>query len=83
MFLNFFQGVGKLVGTAGGSAGTADAVEFGNDLVDGHTFHQAADTLQIAVAAAVKNHIVENVIFPDFKFYVFGASSLRLILVFH
>lgn len=64
-------------------ATTADAVQFGNDVSDGLSFNQFGNALQVPVAAAIKDDVVKNQVFANFKFNVFRTSPLCLVLVFH
>ena len=52
LFQRFRQGLGQLVGAAGGLPAALDALQLGDGLLRGHILDQAANTLQIAVAAA-------------------------------
>lgn len=52
LFQRLRQGLGQLVGAAGGLPAALDALQLGDGLLRGHILDQAANPLQIAVAAA-------------------------------
>ena len=57
-----FQCAAELVGTGGGFIAAADAVKFLDDVVDFLAGYQAADTLQVAVAAAIEGDLLDDAV---------------------
>ena len=49
----------QLVGTGRGLVAAADTAQAGDDLIDGHTFNEPTDALQVAAAAADVFYISE------------------------
>ena len=59
------QCTAKLVRAGSGLAAAPDAVEFADDIVHFLPGHQAADSLQIAVTAAVKENLLYHIVLID------------------
>ena len=57
--LGGFQSLRQLIGAGGGLHAALDALDTGDDVVNVHPFHQLADALQVAVAAAYKLNILD------------------------
>ena len=60
-----FQCAAKLVRAGSGFAAAPDTVEFADDIVHFLAGHQAADALQIAVTAAVKEDLLYQIVLID------------------
>ncbi len=63
--LQRFQCAAELVGTGGGLPSAADAVEFLDDVVDFLADDQAADTLEVSVASAIKKDLLNDALVID------------------
>ena len=79
--LYVFQCLAQLVGAAGGATVAADMLQSADDLFDGHPFHQSADALQVAVAAAVEDHIVQRAVVAHVELNSLATCALCEILV--
>jgi hypothetical protein len=59
----FLKGAAKLVRTGGILDTTADAVEFLDDIVDVLAANKLADTLQVTVAPAQEEYLLDDIVF--------------------
>lgn len=57
-----FQCVAELVGAGGGFVAAADAAQFGDYVVDSLACDEAADALQVAVAATEERDLLDDVV---------------------
>ena len=55
-----FEGAAQLVGAGGAFAAAADAVDAGDDIVDFLATDQLADALQVAVASAKEEDLLDD-----------------------
>ena len=84
LFFQLFQCAAELVGTGGGLAAAADAVEFWDDVVDFLACYQAADALQVAVAAAIEGDLLNDAVVIDGNVNKLRAGALGFVEgVFH
>ena len=60
--LQLFEGAAQLVGAGGAFAAAADAVDAGDDIVDFLATNQLADALQVAVASAKEEDLLDDVV---------------------
>ena len=60
--LEALEGTTELVGAGGALGAAADAVELTDHIVDALATDQLADALQIAIAAAQKKHLLDDVV---------------------
>ena len=60
--LQLFEGAAQLVGAGGAFAAAADAVDAGDDIVDFLATDQLADALQVAVASAKEEDLLDDVV---------------------
>lgn len=72
----------QLVAAGGGLEAAADTADALLDFVDGHALHQRGDRLKVAVAAAGKLYVVDDVAL-QIQLDLRGAGSLCLIYVAH
>ena len=79
LFFQFFQCPAELVGTGGGFAAAADAVEFLDDVVDFLAGHQPADALQVAVASAIEGDLLNNALVIDGHIDELRAGALGFV----
>ena len=77
---SFFQSLRQLVGAGGGLATASGAFQTGDDLIGIHTFYQGSDTLEVAVTAADKLHILYLAVF-DIKQNPLRASAESFVFV--
>ena len=74
----------ELVGARGGPMVASDAFEAGDDIFYLHACHQPADALQIAIASAIKDHIVQSVVVRYVEFYSLTTCTACIVyIVFH
>ena len=79
-----FQGAAELVGTGSGLVAAADSVEFADNIVNLLACYQATDTLQVAVASAKEEDLLDNVVVVGCHVDEHRAGTLCLILyMFH
>ena len=74
-----FQGTAELVGTRGGFGATPYAVEAGDDIIDFLSGHQTAYALQVAIAAANEEDLLDDVVVVDCYVDHLRASARGLI----
>ena len=72
----------QLVGTRGVLESAADAFQPLQHILYFHAFHQSADALRVAVAAAVELHILQDAVL-DFKLNGLAACALGSVGVSH
>jgi len=65
LFFEGFQCAAELVGAGGGLASAADAVEFWDDVVDFLSDDQPADALEVPVASAIKEDLLNDALVID------------------
>ena len=82
VFLNFiiFKRLRQLIGAGGGLHAALDALDTGDDVVNVHPFHQLADALQVAVAAAYKLNILDLVVL-NVEENLLGTGAFCLVFV--
>ena len=80
--LGLFEGAGKLVGTGRGLHAAADAAHARDDIVDVHALDKAADALQVAIAAAGEDDVLDLAAVED-DVDVAGAGALGTIIKFY
>ena len=78
----FLQRLSQLIGAGGGLHTALDALHTGDHILNVHTFHQSADALQIAVAAAQELDIGDLAVL-DIEEDLLGANALGFVLVTH
>lgn len=76
------DGLAKLVWARSVLEAAADAFQTLEHFINFHAIHQCADALRVAVAAAVKLHILDNAVL-DFKLDGLATSALGSVGVFH
>ena len=77
--LQRFQCAAELVGAGGGLAAAADAVEFGDDVVDFLAGDQAADALEVSIASAIKEDLLNNALVIDRHIDELRAGALGFV----
>ena len=77
--LQRFQCAAELVGAGGGLPSAADAVEFLDDVVDFLSDDQAADTLEVSVASAIKEDLPDNALVIDGHINELRAGALGFV----
>lgn len=82
LFFHLLKGGGKLVGARCWLGAATYAFEACYHVVDRHILNQAADALQVAVAAAVKFHVLHFAVL-GFNFKRLTASALSHISCLH
>ena len=65
LFFEGFQCAAELVGAGGGLPSAADAVEFWDDIVDFLSDDQPADALEVSVASAIKEDLLNDALVID------------------
>lgn len=82
--LQLLQCAAELVGARGRLAAAADAVEFADDIVNLLADDEAANTLQVAVASAQEENLLDDVVVVRRRVNEHRAGALCLILyMFH
>ena len=79
LFFEGFQCAAELVGAGGGFASAADAVEFGDDVVDLLACDQAADALEVSVASAHEEDLLNNALVIDRHIDELRAGALGFV----
>ena len=74
-----FQCAAELVGAGGGLSSAADAVEFLDDVVDFLADDQAADTLEVSVASAYEEDLLDNALVIDRHIDELRAGTLGFV----
>ena len=77
--LQRFQCAAELVGTRGRFATAADAVEFWDDIVDFLSDDQPADALEVSVASAIKEDLLNDALVIDCHVDELGAGALGFV----
>ena len=84
LFFEGFQCAAELVGAGGGLASAADAVEFLDDIVDFLSGDQPADALEVSVASAIKEDLLNDALVIDGHIDELRAGALGFVEgVFH
>lgn len=84
LFFKGFQCPTELIRAGGGLTSTADTVEFWDDVVDFLTGDQTADALQVAIASAHKEDLLDNAVVIDRHIDELRAGTLGFVEgVFH
>ena len=84
LFFKGFQCPTELVGTGGELIAAADAVEFLDHVVNLLAGHQAADALEVAVAAAQKEYLLDDAVVINGHINQLRAGALGFVEgVFH
>ena len=69
-----------MVGAGGGLDAAADAVQFVDDVVDVLSAHQLADALEVAVASAEEENLLDDVVLVGSHVDQFRACAVGLVL---
>ena len=77
--LQRFQCAAELVGAGGGLASAADAVEFWDDIVDFLSDDQPADALEVSVASAIKEDLLNDALVIDGHIDELRAGALGFV----
>ena len=84
LFFEGFQCAAELVGAGGGFAAAADAVEFLDDVIDFLACDQPADALEVSVASAIKEDLLNDAVVIDGHVDELRAGALGFVEgVFH
>ena len=79
LFFEGFQCAAELVGAGGGLASAADAVEFWDDVVDFLSDDQPADALEVSVASAIKEDLLDDAVVIDGHIDELRAGALGFV----
>ena len=79
LFFEGFQCAAELVGAGGGFAAAADAVEFRDDFVDFLANDQTADALEVSVAAAHEENLLNDIIVVNSHIDKLRAGALGFV----
>ena len=79
LFFEGFQCAAELVGAGGGLASAADAVEFWDDIVDFLSGDQPADALEVTVASAIKEDLLNDALVIDGHIDELRAGALGFV----
>ena len=79
LFFEGFQCAAELVGAGGGLASAADAVEFLDDVVDFLSDDQPADALEVPVASAIKEDLLNDALVIDGHIDELRAGALGFV----
>ena len=79
LFLKGFQCPTELVGARCRFIAAADAIQLANDIVDFLTCHQTTDSLQVAVATAIKGDLLNDAIVIDRHIDELRAGALGFV----
>ena len=77
--LQRFQCAAELVGAGGGLPSAADAVEFWDDVVDFLSDDQPADALEVSVASAIKEDLLNDALVIDGHIDELRAGALGFV----
>ena len=77
--LQRFQCAAELVRAGGGFAATAYAIEFLDDVVDFLARDQPADALEVSVASAIKEDLLDNALVIDGHIDELRAGALGFV----
>lgn len=77
--LQRFQCAAELVGAGGGLPSAADAVEFLDDVVDFLSSNKAADALEVSVASAIKEDLLDDALVIDGHIDELRAGALGFV----
>ncbi len=79
LFFEGFQCAAELIGAGGGLTSAADAVEFWDDVVDFLAGDQAADALEVSVASAIKEDLLDDALVIDGHIDELRAGALGFV----
>ena len=79
LFFEGFQCAAELIGAGGGFAAAADAVELRDDVVDFLSDDQPADALEVSVASAIKEDLLNNALVIDGHIDELRAGALGFV----
>ena len=79
LFFEGFQCAAELVGAGGGLPSAADAVEFWDDIVDFLSDDQPADALEVSVASAIKEDLLDDALVIDGHIDELRAGALGFV----
>ena len=79
LFFEGFQCAAELVGAGGGLPSAADAVEFWDDIVDFLSDDQPADALEVPVASAIKEDLLNDALVIDGHIDELRAGALGFV----
>ena len=79
LFFQLFQRAAELVGAGGGLAAAADAVEFRDDVVDFLADDQPADALEVSVASAHEEDLLDDAVIIDGHIDELRAGALGFV----
>ena len=79
LFFQLFQCAAELVGTGGGFTAAADAVEFWDDIVDFLADDQTANSLEISVASAHEEDLLDDAVVVDSYVDELRAGALSFV----
>jgi len=79
LFFEGFQCPTELVGARCRFIAAADAIQLANDIVDFLTCHQTTDSLQVAVATAIKGDLLDDTVVIDCNVDELGAGALSFV----